>query len=116
MTAISKFHNINRFLKVCDESLTCLRPHEHGQLAAVANKKGSTYLLEFSEALTVNQKNDKLLLTAVNLDNNIQYLKILFCFILCLFYFYCIYYCYENHIFEKEKLAPECLLLYRINF
>ncbi|KYN14063.1 Dynein intermediate chain 2, axonemal [Trachymyrmex cornetzi] len=52
-------------IKVCDESLTCLRPHEQGQLAAVANKKGSTYLLEFSEALTVNQKNDKLLLTAL---------------------------------------------------
>ncbi|XP_025269650.1 dynein intermediate chain 2, axonemal isoform X1 [Camponotus floridanus] len=52
-------------VKVCDESLTCLRPHEQGQLAAVANKKGSTYLLEFSEALTVNQKNDKLLLTAL---------------------------------------------------
>lgn len=52
---------------MCDESLTYLRPHEQGQLAAVANKKGSTYLLEFSEALTINQKNDKLLLTAVNI-------------------------------------------------
>ncbi|XP_012527681.1 dynein intermediate chain 2, axonemal isoform X3 [Monomorium pharaonis] len=52
-------------IKVCDESLTCLRAHEQGQLAAVANKKGSTYLLEFSEALTINQKNDKLLLTAL---------------------------------------------------
>lgn len=40
----------------------------------MANKKGSTYLLEFSEALTINQKNDKLLLTAVN----IRLIKILF--------------------------------------
>jgi len=53
-------------LKICDESLTYLRAHEQGQLVAVANKNGSTYLLEFSEALTINQKNDKLLLTAVN--------------------------------------------------
>ncbi|RLU17333.1 hypothetical protein DMN91_009566 [Ooceraea biroi] len=52
-------------VKICDESLTCLRPHEQGQLAAVANKKGSTYLLEFSEVLTINQKNDKVLLTAL---------------------------------------------------
>ncbi|EFN85403.1 Dynein intermediate chain 2, axonemal [Harpegnathos saltator] len=52
-------------VKVCDESLTCIRPHEQGQLVAVANKKGAMYLIEFSEALTVNQKNDKLLLTAL---------------------------------------------------
>lgn len=58
------------FLKVCDESLTCIRPHVQGQLAAVANKKGATYLIEFSEALTVNQKNDKLLLTAVSISVN----------------------------------------------
>jgi hypothetical protein len=55
------------YLKICDESLTHLRAHEQGQLVAVANKNGSTYLLEFSEALTINQKNDKLLLTAVNI-------------------------------------------------
>ncbi|XP_015587491.1 dynein intermediate chain 3, ciliary isoform X2 [Cephus cinctus] len=42
-----------------------IRPHEQGQLAAVASKNGTTYLLELSEALTINQKNDKLLLTAL---------------------------------------------------
>ncbi|XP_033330387.1 dynein intermediate chain 3, ciliary isoform X1 [Megalopta genalis] len=52
-------------IKVCDEVLTCIRPHEQGQLAAVANKKGTTFLLEFSEALTTNQKNDKLLFTTL---------------------------------------------------
>ncbi|KAK2584928.1 hypothetical protein KPH14_002523 [Odynerus spinipes] len=52
-------------IKVCDEALTCVRPHEQGQLAAVASRNGITYLLEFSEALTVNHKNDKLLLTAL---------------------------------------------------
>ncbi|XP_044001615.1 dynein axonemal intermediate chain 2 [Aphidius gifuensis] len=52
-------------IKVCDEALTCIKPHEQGQLAAVAGKNGTTYLIEFSEALTINQKNDKLLLTAL---------------------------------------------------
>lgn len=50
---------------MCDESLTSIRPHEQGQLVAVSSKNGTTYLIEFSEALTTNQKNDKLLLTAV---------------------------------------------------
>nr|XP_034190181.1 dynein intermediate chain 2, axonemal isoform X1 [Osmia lignaria] len=52
-------------MKVCDEVLTYIKPHEEGQLAAVANKKGTVFLLEFSEALTTNQKNDKLLFTAL---------------------------------------------------
>ncbi|XP_008543431.1 dynein axonemal intermediate chain 2 [Microplitis demolitor] len=52
-------------VKVCDDGLTCVNPHEQGQLAAVAGKNGTTYLLEFSETLTVNQKNDKLLFTAL---------------------------------------------------
>ena len=52
-------------MKVCDEVLTYVKPHEEGQLAAVANKKGTVFLLEFSEALTTNQKNDKLLFTAL---------------------------------------------------
>ncbi|XP_066602906.1 dynein axonemal intermediate chain 2-like [Prorops nasuta] len=52
-------------VKVCDQPLTYIKPHEQGQLAAVSNKNGTTYLLEFSEALTTNQKNDKMLLTAL---------------------------------------------------
>ncbi|KAL7302807.1 hypothetical protein TKK_0004846 [Trichogramma kaykai] len=52
-------------IKVCDEPLTCLRPHEQGALVATGGKNGSVYLLEFSENLTVNQKNDKLLFTAL---------------------------------------------------
>ncbi|XP_076247328.1 dynein axonemal intermediate chain 2 isoform X1 [Calliopsis andreniformis] len=52
-------------VKVCDEILTCVKPHEQGQLAAVANKSGTTFLLEFSEALTINQRNDKFLFTAL---------------------------------------------------
>ncbi|XP_071857511.1 dynein axonemal intermediate chain 2 isoform X1 [Bombus fervidus] len=52
-------------VKVCDEVLTYIKPHEQGQLATIANKKGTTFLLEFSEALTANQKNDKFLFTAL---------------------------------------------------
>ncbi|KAG6801639.1 dynein intermediate chain 2, axonemal isoform X1 [Apis mellifera caucasica] len=50
-------------VKVCDEVLTYIKPHEQGQLAAIANKKGTIFLLEFSKALTTNQKNDKVLFT-----------------------------------------------------
>ncbi|KAK1132130.1 hypothetical protein K0M31_016263 [Melipona bicolor] len=52
-------------VKICDEVLTYIKPHEQGQLAAITNKKGTTFLLEFSDALTTNQKNDKLLFTAL---------------------------------------------------
>ncbi|XP_050476936.1 dynein axonemal intermediate chain 2 isoform X3 [Bombus huntii] len=52
-------------VKVCDEVLTYIKPHEQGRLATIANKKGTTFLLEFSEALIANQKNDKLLFTAL---------------------------------------------------
>lgn len=52
-------------VKVCDEALTCLRTHEMGRLIAVGNRKGTTYLVEFSENLSVSNKNDKMLLTAM---------------------------------------------------
>lgn len=52
--------------------LTYIKPHEQGRLATIANKKGTTFLLEFSEALTANQKNDKLLFTAVSSINIIM--------------------------------------------
>lgn len=53
-------------VKVCDEPLMCLRTHDLGRLVAVGNKKGTTYLVEFSENLSVSNKNDKMLLTAVS--------------------------------------------------
>lgn len=49
--------------------LTYIKPHEQGQLAAIANKKGTIFLLEFSKALTTNQKNDKVLFTTVSFIN-----------------------------------------------
>ncbi|CAH1987608.1 unnamed protein product [Acanthoscelides obtectus] len=51
-------------VKVCDEALRCLRTHEMGRLVAVGNQRGTTYLVEFSENLSVCNKNDKMLLTA----------------------------------------------------
>lgn len=55
------------FLQICDEALTSIKSHEQGQLTAVGNDNGVISLIEFSQALTVNQKNDKLLFTAVRL-------------------------------------------------
>lgn len=52
-------------VKVCDEALRTLRTHDLGRLVAVGNKKGTTYLVEFSENLASSNKNDKALLTAV---------------------------------------------------
>ncbi|CAG9768193.1 unnamed protein product [Ceutorhynchus assimilis] len=52
-------------VKVCDEKLRCLRTHDMGRLVAVGNQKGTTYLVEFSENLSVSNKNDKMLLTAM---------------------------------------------------
>ncbi|RZC38774.1 dynein intermediate chain 3, ciliary [Asbolus verrucosus] len=52
-------------VKVCDEPLRCLRTHEMGRLVAVGNQKGTTYLVEFSENLSMINKNDKMLLTAM---------------------------------------------------
>ncbi|XP_076264362.1 dynein, axonemal, intermediate chain 2 [Rhynchophorus ferrugineus] len=52
-------------VKVCDEKLKCIRTHDNGKLVAVGNQKGTTYLVEFSDNLSVSNKNDKLLLTAM---------------------------------------------------
>lgn len=54
-------------VKVCDEKLRCIRTHDNGKLVAVGNQKGTTYLVEFSDNLSVSNKNDKLLLTAVSI-------------------------------------------------
>lgn len=54
-------------VKVCDESLKTLRTHDMGRLVAVGNKRGTIYLVEFSENLASSNKNDKALLTAVRI-------------------------------------------------
>lgn len=53
-------------IKVCDESLKCLRAHEAGYLVGAGSTKGATFLLEMSDNMT-SIKNDKPLLTAVRI-------------------------------------------------
>ncbi|CAH0546097.1 unnamed protein product [Brassicogethes aeneus] len=52
-------------VKICDEELKTLRPHDSGRMVAVGNQKGTTYLVQFSENISMNNKNDKALLTAM---------------------------------------------------
>ncbi|XP_052860937.1 dynein intermediate chain 3, ciliary [Anopheles cruzii] len=51
-------------IKVCDESLKCLRAHESGRLVGTGSVKGATFLIEVSENMT-SIRNDKPLLTAM---------------------------------------------------
>lgn len=53
-------------VKVCDEPLKCLRPHENGKFLACGSLKGATYLIELSDDMRNTAKNDKPLLTAVS--------------------------------------------------
>ncbi|KDR14924.1 dynein intermediate chain 3, ciliary isoform X2 [Zootermopsis nevadensis] len=52
-------------VKVCDYQLRSLRVHDQGQLVAVGNNLGTSYLVEFNESLATTQRNDKALLTAM---------------------------------------------------
>lgn len=52
-------------VKVCDEPLKCLRPHENGKFLACGSLKGATYLIELSDDMRTTAKNDKPLLTAM---------------------------------------------------
>lgn len=52
-------------IKVCDEPLLCMKPHEAGRLISGGSKNGATFLVEVSENMSVNLKNDKPLLTAM---------------------------------------------------
>ncbi|PSN32085.1 Dynein intermediate chain 3 [Blattella germanica] len=63
-------------VKVCDYQLRCLRVHDQGQLVAVGNNLGTSYLVEFSENLATTGRNDKMLLTAM-LDRESRREKIL---------------------------------------
>ncbi|XP_015124160.2 dynein intermediate chain 3, ciliary-like, partial [Diachasma alloeum] len=51
-------------IRLCGDSLKALAPHENGKLVAVGSDKGSVYLVESSEALTTNVRNDKVFLTS----------------------------------------------------
>ena len=51
---------------MCDEALLGLRCHENGELVAVGNDIGTTYVVELSENFVRADKNDKMYLTAVS--------------------------------------------------
>ncbi|KAG7210502.1 hypothetical protein KM043_012023 [Ampulex compressa] len=48
---------------VCEGGLTAIAPHVEGQLLAIGSRAGSIYLLECSESLTINSRNEKATLT-----------------------------------------------------
>lgn len=52
-------------IKVCDEPLLCMRAHESGRLISAGSKNGATFLIEVSDNMAANLKNDKPLLTAM---------------------------------------------------
>lgn len=53
-------------VRVCDDKLTCLRPHDSGRLIAVGNQIGTTYLVELSKNLSFSSRTEKTLFTAVS--------------------------------------------------
>ncbi|XP_024084195.1 dynein intermediate chain 2, axonemal [Cimex lectularius] len=52
-------------IKVCDEPIHGLRCHDNGEVVAVGNDVGTTYIIEISEKLVKASKNDKAYLTAM---------------------------------------------------
>lgn len=52
-------------IRLCENGLRAIIPHEEGNLVAVGSDMGNVYLVESSEALTTNMRNDKSLLTTV---------------------------------------------------
>lgn len=52
-------------IRLCKNSLKAITPHEEGKFVAVGCDKGTVYLVESSQALITNAKNDKALLTSV---------------------------------------------------
>lgn len=52
-------------MKICDESLDCLRVHEQGRLIACGSHSGTITLLELSDNLCTLQRNEKALVTAM---------------------------------------------------
>lgn len=54
-------------IRLCEDALKAIKPHEDGKLMAVGGQNGNVYLVESSEALTTNSKNDKGQLIEVHL-------------------------------------------------
>lgn len=52
-------------MKVCDDSIKCLKPHTEGRWIACGSSKGQVYLVEVSDNMAYSGKNDKAILTAM---------------------------------------------------
>ncbi|XP_073999010.1 dynein, axonemal, intermediate chain 2 isoform X1 [Rhodnius prolixus] len=52
-------------IKVCDEPIHGLKCHDNGEVVAVGNDVGTTYIIEIAEKLVKSSKNDKAYLTAM---------------------------------------------------
>ncbi|XP_026738422.1 dynein intermediate chain 2, axonemal-like isoform X2 [Trichoplusia ni] len=52
-------------MQVCEEPLVCVRTHEAGNLLTCGSVNGNIFLLELSTSLSISEKNDKTLLTAI---------------------------------------------------
>lgn len=52
-------------IKVCDDAIHGLKCHENGEVVAVGNDVGTTYIIEIAEKLVRASKNDKAYLTAM---------------------------------------------------
>lgn len=55
-------------MKVCDDSIKCVKPHECGRMIACGSAKGHVYLVEVSDNMAYCAKNDKAILTAVSFE------------------------------------------------
>ena len=52
-------------MRLSEDRLTTIAPHEEGTLLAVGDLSGNVYLIEASEAFTSFEKNDRINLTTV---------------------------------------------------
>lgn len=55
-------------MKICDDSIKCVKPHESGRMIACGSSKGHVYLVEVSDNMAFCAKNDKAILTAVSFE------------------------------------------------
>ncbi|CAH1182226.1 unnamed protein product [Phyllotreta striolata] len=63
-------------VRICDEKLTSVKPHDSGKLVAVGNRIGTTYLIELSKNLSSSTRSEKMLFTGM-LEREIRREKVL---------------------------------------
>lgn len=65
------------YLQVCDEALHSLRVQEQGHLVATGSQNGTTTLLELSSGLTVIERNEKNVVSAVSIILQLNFILLL---------------------------------------